>query len=71
MDSDLDTQFSHPMADQEFCFGGAVYGHVKKLNNKIGPFKILYKEFFESRRCDHTHVLTLGSAAAPTLDRQV
>ena len=44
----------------DFCLGGAIYGQVKKLNNKIGFFKSLSNGFLESCRCDC--VLTLGSA---------
>lgn len=33
---------------------------IKKLNNKIKTFKILFKKLFESRGCDRTHIETLG-----------
>lgn len=47
---------------QEFRLGGAVYAQVKKLNNKIRYFNILSKGLLESRGCDYTYVVTLGSA---------
>ena len=37
---------------QDFSLGGAVYGQVKALNNKIKSFKILSNGFLKSRGCD-------------------
>ena len=51
------------MADQNFYLGGPVYGQVKRLNFKIEFLKILSKEFFESRECNCTRMLTLGPLA--------
>ena len=41
--------------------GGAANDQVKKLNNKLRFFKVLFKKFLESRGCGRTSILTCRS----------